>query len=68
MIAASAAPPVLMLSRSDVAALMTAADYFDAVETGFRALHAGDAHVPPPWHIECADGGFHASWTSPMSR
>ena len=59
MTAAIAARPVMILSRSDVAALMTPADYLEAVEVGFRAVHDGTADVPTPWHVETDDGGFH---------
>jgi alanine dehydrogenase len=58
------APPVLILSRSEVAALMTPADYLEAVETGFRALHEGQAKVPAPWHVEGDGGGFHGKGAS----
>ena len=62
--AAGAPPPAVILSRSDVAALMGPIDYLDAVETGFRALHDGTAKVPPPWHIEGDGGGFHGKGAS----
>ena len=58
------APPVLILSRGDIAALMTPADYLEAVEEGFRALHAGKAEVPPPWHVAGDGGGFHGKGAS----
>ena len=58
------APPVLILSRSEVAALMAPADYLDAVESGFRALHERRAMVPPPWHVEGDGGGFHGKGAS----
>lgn len=54
----------LMLSRSDIAALMTPADYIAAVEEGFRAGKEGRAVAPPPLHIECEGGGFHAKGAS----
>ena len=60
----AAAPPVVVLSRSDVAALMTPADYLDAVEAGFRAVHDGRARVPPPWHVAGDGGGFHGKGAS----
>ena len=62
--APSAQPPVVILSRSEVAALMTPVDYLEAVEAGFRALHEGKAQVPPPWHIEGDEGGFHGKGAS----
>ncbi len=58
------APPVAILSRSDVATLMTPADYLEAVDAGFRALQDGSAQVPPPWHIAVDDGGFHGKGAS----
>lgn len=57
--APAAPPPVVIMSRNEVAALMTPADYLEAVEAGFRALHEGTAEVPPPWHIRGDGGGFH---------
>ncbi len=60
----AAAPPVVVLTRSDVAALMTPADYFEAVEESFRALHDGAARVPQPWHVEAEGGGFHGKGAS----
>jgi ornithine cyclodeaminase/alanine dehydrogenase-like protein (mu-crystallin family) len=62
--ASAAAPQVVILARSEVAALMTPADYLEAVEAGFRALHDGMAHAPPPWHIEGDGGGFHGKGAS----
>jgi alanine dehydrogenase len=65
MIAAAALPPPLViLSRSEVAALMTSTDYLEAVEAGFRALHEGSAQVPSPWHIEADGGAFHGKGAS----
>src|SRR5687768_18574813 len=63
-VAAAVPPPVVILSRSDIAALMTPTDYLEAVEMGFRALHSGAAKVPPPWHIEAGAGGFHGKGAS----
>ena len=53
-------PPVLLLSRRDVARLMRPADYLVAVESVFRADKLGTAHAPPPMHIQGDGGGFHA--------
>lgn len=50
----------LLLTRADVAGLMTPADYLDAVETGFRLSKQGRAPAPPPLHLPGTDGGFHA--------
>ena len=63
-VAAAAAAPAIILSRSDVAALMTPADYLEAVEAGFRAFHDGAASSPSPWHIQGRGGGFHAKGAS----
>ena len=63
-VAEAVPPPVVILSRSDIAALMTPTDYLEAVELGFRALHSGAAKVPPPWHIEAGAGGFHGKGAS----
>jgi ornithine cyclodeaminase/alanine dehydrogenase-like protein (mu-crystallin family) len=53
-------PATLILRGSDVAALMEAADFLEAVEAGFRAYANGEAFVPMPMHIPVAEGGFHA--------
>ena len=55
-----APPPVLILSRRDVAALMRPADWLEAVERGFRAAAEGKAASPMPMHIPAEGGGFHA--------
>jgi alanine dehydrogenase len=52
--------PTLLLSRDDVATLMTPDDYLSAVREGFRAGKDGRAQSPPPLHITGIDGGFHA--------
>jgi ornithine cyclodeaminase/alanine dehydrogenase-like protein (mu-crystallin family) len=53
-------PPPLILRRSEVAALMDAADWLAAVEAGFRSYASGEASVPLPMHIPVTQGGFHA--------
>ncbi len=51
----------LLLTRAEVAALMTPADYLGAVETAFRLSKQGLAPSPPPMHIPGESGGaFHA--------
>ena len=50
----------LLLSQADIAALMTPADYLNAVETGFRLNKLGRAPSPPPMHIPARAGAFHA--------
>lgn len=55
----------LILTREDIARLMTMRDYIDAVEGAFRALGEGRMHVPGVGHIPAPDGGFHiksAAW------
>src|SRR5690349_16808733 len=54
----------LILSRSDIAALMRPADYLAAVETGFRALAEGRAQAPSPLAIPGQGGAFHAKGAS----
>lgn len=54
----------ILLSRSDIAALMRPADYIAAAEEGFRAAKQGRAASPPPLHLECTGGGFHAKAAS----
>lgn len=51
---------VLILTRKDVAALMTNADYLMAVEAAFRADKEGRAASPMPMHIDGDGGAFHA--------
>ena len=62
--ASGGAPATVILSRSDVAALMRPADYLEAIELGFQALHDGRADVPPPWHVEGNGGLFHGKGAS----
>lgn len=50
----------LVLTRSDVAALMSPADWLDAAETAFRAVGEGRAGAPPPMEIAGEEGAFHA--------
>jgi len=56
----------LLLSRADVAGLMTPADYLDAVESAFRLSKQGRAPSPPPMHIAGVAGGFHAKGAALM--
>lgn len=53
-------PETLILSRGEIATLMNQAAWLEAVETGFAAYGRGAASSPPPMHIECEGGGFHA--------
>jgi ornithine cyclodeaminase/alanine dehydrogenase-like protein (mu-crystallin family) len=56
--------PVLLLTRDDVATLMTPADYLSAVENAFRAAKENRASAPLPMHIHGKNGGFHAKGAS----
>jgi ornithine cyclodeaminase/alanine dehydrogenase len=51
---------LLALSRTDIARLMTYADYVDAVEAAFRAAVEGRAVVPPASALHVPNGSFHA--------
>ncbi len=50
----------VLLSRSDLAALMAPHDYLTAAEDAFRALVEGRASTAAPMHIDAAHGVFHA--------
>jgi len=58
------APNVLVLSRTDIAALLSPSDYLAAVEMAFRAEADGRTCTPAPLHIPAEDGGFHAKGAS----
>ena len=49
-----------IIDRERLARLMSLDDYFDAVESAFRAQAEGLATMPLPLHIEVEGGGFHA--------
>jgi ornithine cyclodeaminase/alanine dehydrogenase-like protein (mu-crystallin family) len=55
-----AAANTLMLTRADIAPLMSPVDYANAVEAGFRSLARGAAQAPAPMHIAAPAGSFHA--------
>jgi len=55
---------VILLSRENIAALMTPADYLDAVEAGFRASKQGSAFSPVPMHVPASGGAFHTKGAS----
>jgi ornithine cyclodeaminase/alanine dehydrogenase-like protein (mu-crystallin family) len=57
-------PDALVITRSDIARVMSTADFLAAVEQAFRAAAAGEAHAPPPMHIPAQRGGFHAKGAS----
>jgi ornithine cyclodeaminase/alanine dehydrogenase-like protein (mu-crystallin family) len=50
----------LLLTRSDVARLLTPADYIRAVEDAFRQNASGNTTSAPPTHIGGVGGAFHA--------
>ena len=50
----------LILSRKDIAGLLRPADYLETVEAAFRAYKEGRVELPPPLHLGCPDGTFHA--------
>ncbi len=64
----AAAPSTLVLTRGDVAGLMTVADYIAAAEDAFAASADGRAKVPAPLHIPADHGGFHAKGASLHAR
>lgn len=53
------APPLIVLSRQDLAALMPFGEYVEAVADAFRMQAEGRAVAPPPMHIPIEGGGFH---------
>lgn len=57
---AGSSPEALVVTRGVIAALMSPADYLEAVEAGFRSLQQGMAEMPAPLAIEAIDGAFHA--------
>lgn len=52
-------PPLIVLSRCDLAELMPFAEYVGAVTDAFRLHAEGRAVAPPPMHIPVEGGGFH---------
>jgi ornithine cyclodeaminase/alanine dehydrogenase-like protein (mu-crystallin family) len=57
--AESAHLQTILLNRGDIAALLSPADCFAAVERAFRATREGRARAPQPMAIEAVDGAFH---------
>ena len=55
----TAPPPLVILSRQDLAALMPFGEYVEAVADAFRMQAEGDAIAPAPMHVPTAGGGFH---------
>ena len=60
--------PVRLLSRRDIASLMTPSDYLEAVDLAFRVLKEGGACTPPPLHVGTAVGAFHGKAASLLWR
>ena len=54
------APQTLVLTRAEIAQLMTLNDYRAAADEAFTAQGQGRASSPPPLHIPVENGGFHA--------
>src|SRR5262249_35238474 len=53
------APELIVLSRSELAALVPFADYVAAVTGAFRVQAEGRAVLPPPLEISAEGGSFH---------
>jgi len=51
---------LLVLSRAEIARLLSFSDYVDAVAAALRAAAAGRAVAPPASALHVADGSFHA--------
>jgi ornithine cyclodeaminase/alanine dehydrogenase-like protein (mu-crystallin family) len=58
----------LVLTRAEIAALMTRADCLEAVEDAFRAAKEGRANAPAPMHLPASGGGFHAKGANYRNR
>jgi ornithine cyclodeaminase/alanine dehydrogenase-like protein (mu-crystallin family) len=58
---------LIVLSRTDVARLMTYADYVAVVEAAFRAAVDGNALGPPAAAFHLPDGSFHAKAAALMA-
>ena len=57
-------PPLIVLSREDLTALMPFGDYVEAVADAFRMHAEGRSVAPPPTHIPAGGGGFHVKAAS----
>lgn len=58
----------LLLSRADIAGLMTPAHYLEAVDAAFRLSRSGLAPAPTPMHLVGVGGGFHAKGATLMDE
>lgn len=56
----ASSPDVLILTRRDIAALMTFDDWLSAATIAFTALATGRAKAPAPMHMAAHGGAFHA--------
>jgi len=54
------APPTLILTRGDIAGLMTVDDYLESAREAFLALGSGRAQSPIPLYLQAEGGGIHA--------
>ena len=52
-------PPLVILSRQDLTALMPFGEYVEAVADAFRMQAEGRAIAPAPMHVPTEGGGFH---------
>jgi ornithine cyclodeaminase/alanine dehydrogenase-like protein (mu-crystallin family) len=52
-------PPLIVLSRQDLTALMPFGEYVNAVADAFRMHAEGRSVLPSPMHIPAEGGGFH---------
>jgi alanine dehydrogenase len=52
-------PPLIVLSKQELTALMPFGEYVDAVAEAFRMHAEGRSVSPPPMHIPADGGGFH---------
>jgi alanine dehydrogenase len=55
----TASPATLVLTRADIARLMTLDDYVTAAEEAFTAVSDGRAEVPAPLHLAGDGGALH---------
>ncbi len=51
--------PILLLTRSEVASLLTLDDHIEAVESAFRAHALGEVLAPGLMHVDAHAGEFH---------
>jgi alanine dehydrogenase len=52
-------PPLIILSREDLAALMPFGEYVDTIADAFRMQAEGRAVTPAPMYVPTEGGGFH---------